>query len=543
LRIIALLLLSFQFAAAQTAPAADDPKFPVPAPLPPFSLPARPGVFAETRLTLKDVVAMVLKNNRDLELVRIDQERANYNILAARGAFDPRIGVDANRLRQVQPVASVLGGSASGKLTIKNQNVDPYLSGLLPWTGTQYKLDFNAARQSTDSTFTTLNPQYPSAATLNLTQPLWRGLRFDQNRYQVSVAQKNSQLTGAQFRQHISDDVTQAVQAYWELDFAWRNLQVQLEALGLARQQDESNRRQVEQGILAAIDVVATHTQIATFEQSVYQGQEILTRAENTLKTLMLADRHDPLWSSALIPATEAGEVPQLAVDASIDSAIKQRAELEQVRISGELNQLETRLAHEETKPEVDMVGTFASSGLAGRTGPVIANPFSNLFPGFSAAPPPLLVGGLGQSLNNAYNGYFPTVQVGVRISMPLRNRTAAANLASSVAQGRRIGVQRQQIEQAIAADVRNSLQATEAARSRLEASILARKSADEQYESEQRQFRAGTSSVFLVLQRQTDLIAARSRELRARADLNEASPLRDRALGTTLQAQNITVR
>ncbi|HCC57476.1 MAG TPA: hypothetical protein DEQ47_09465, partial [Solibacterales bacterium] len=65
----------------------------------------------------------------------------------------------------------------------------------------------------------------------------------------------------------------------------------------------------------------------------------------------------------------------------------------------------------------------------------------------------------------------------------------------------------------------------------------------EEQYQSEQRQFRAGTTSVFLVLQRQTDLIAARSRELRARADLNEAAPLRDRAIGATLGANNIVVQ
>ena len=48
--------------------------------------------------------------------------------------------------------------------------------------------------------------------------------------------------------------VQQTEQAYWELVYAYNNLQVQLEAVGIARQQDESNRRQEEQGLLAAID-------------------------------------------------------------------------------------------------------------------------------------------------------------------------------------------------------------------------------------------------------------------------------------------------
>ena len=60
---------------------------------------------------------------------------------------------------------------------------------------------------------------------------------------------------------------------------------------------------------------------------------------------------------------------------------------------------------------------------------------------------------------------------------------------------------------------MRNALQAVTSAQSRLEAATLARRSAEEQYSSEQRQFQAGTSTVFLVLQRQTDLIVARSRE------------------------------
>ncbi len=540
---LAIVLFTALIACGQTPPATSDPQFPLPAALPPFQLPARVGVFSEMRVSLQDVVRMVLANNRDVELLRIDERRAGYNIMAAQGAFDPRFGFDGTRTRQVVPVASVLGGAANGKLSTTTINVNPYISGASPWGGTDYRLDFNGTKTRTNSAFATLNPQYPTAATFTLTQPLWRGLLFDTNRYQLRVARKNRDLSVAQLRQHIADDVTQAVQAYWELDYAYRNLQVQTEAVGLARQQDESNRRQVEQGILAAVDVVATHTQIATFEQNVYAAQEAVTRAENLVKTLILPDRRHSAWSSALIPTTAPGDVPQLDVNASVENAIRQRAEVEQVRISGEINQLDVRLNREETRPQVNLVGSFAASGLAGIAVPQGPNPFANLIPGFSTAPPPLLVGGVGQSLSNLYNGYFPTVQVGVRVSLPLRNRTAEANLESSIAAGQRIGVQRQQVEQAIAAEVRNALQATESARARLAAAVLARESAEEQYRSEQRQFRAGTTSVFLVLQRQTDLIAARSRELRARADLNEAAPLRERAVGSTLGANNIVVQ
>ena len=150
----------------------------------------------------------------------------------------------------------------------------------------------------------TLNPQFPTSVNLNLTQPLWRGLRFDENRYRLQVARKNVSLSNEQLRQRVIEIVTQAIQAYWELDYAYRNLAVQIEAVRLAEQQDLSNRRQVKQGILAPVDVIQTQTQISTFQQNVFTAQAGLTRAENVLKQLILATQQDPAWNAALIPTT-----------------------------------------------------------------------------------------------------------------------------------------------------------------------------------------------------------------------------------------------
>jgi HAE1 family hydrophobic/amphiphilic exporter-1 len=127
-------------------------------------------------------------------------------------------------------------------------------------------------------------------------------------------------------------------------------------------------------------------------------------------------------------------------------------------------------------------------------------------------------------------------------MSLPLRNRTALAQVAVGLAEGKRLAAQQEAVSMAVEADVRNSLQSLFAARSRLDSAESASKFAEEQYASEQRQFQAGTSSVFLVLQRQTDLIAARSREIRAKADVGSAIADLDRATARTLIAQNIDI-
>jgi len=163
------------------------------------------------------------------------------------------------------------------------------------------------------------------------------------------------------------------------------------------------------------------------------------------------------------------------------------------------------------------------------------------------SAPPattisPDLIGGYPQSLGNLAANNFNNFRVGVTFSFPLRNRTAEGQLAHSTIEGNRIATQRQQLEQLIQVEVRNALQSLTTSQARLRAAAVARDSAEQQYESEKRRLDAGQSTVFLVLQRQTDLAVARGNELRAQTDLNKAIAELQRATGNSLTANNVTV-
>lgn len=556
-----LLLLGWSVAAlAQVS----QPALP---PVQPMSVPARIGILGTAKLSLAEVIQRVLANDRDLAVSRINREEAVLNVQGALGVFDPRIGLAAHDTRVVTPVSSSLGGATNGKLTTKELYADPQLSGVSPWLGTTYKLDFASTRQFSDSTFNTLNPQYPTSLSLNMTQPLWRGLRYDDNRHRVQVAKKNVQLSDEQFRQHVIEISTQAIQAFRELEFAYRNLEVQQEAVRLAEQQDASNRRQVEQGLLAPVDVTQTQTQIATFEQNVFAAQNALSSAENALKVLMLPDRTDLMWGMALEPEQKPETNVELpALDEAVKVALASRPELKESELSLDVNRLDARLSHEQTKPQIDVYGGVSTVGLAGI--PVVqtgANPFAAAFGPLvnqinllstaagipplppisfgSSSVPSMFVGGYGQSLGNLGSGNFNTLTVGVNVSIPIRNRSANAAAAVTVAEGRKLRTQRQQIEMAVEQDVRNALQLVASSQARLDASNKAQHYAEDQYQSETRQFQAGTTTVFLVLQRQTDLIAARTRQVRAQADLNEAKANLDRALARTIEAQNIQLK
>jgi outer membrane protein TolC len=535
-------------------------------PVRPFRLPPRTGIETQMEVSLDQTLAMALANNKDIESSRIDQLESEYTLTAAQGAYDTQLNVTSYWEQQITPVASSLGGSATGSLLNKTWLADPGVTQPLPWYGGTFKTDLSSADAYSNNTFLSLNPQYETSLNFSYTQPLWRNLLYDSNRHQIDVAKKNRSLTDEQFRQRVMGVVLQAEQAYWELSYAYNNLQVQLDAVRIGIQQDESNRRQEEQGLLAPIDVVAAQTQLANFEVGAYAAQSALTAAENAVKELVLPDRTDSKWSAAMLPVTPADvQAPITPLSDAISEAMANRPEIAEVKINGEINQKDVRYYRDQTKPQVNLTALYTRAGLAGVVLPPGPNPFTagfgpltnqlnelSLLAGLPQLPaisfgssgvPPVLVGNYGKSLSGIWAGDFPTTEVQLNISLPIRNRTADANLGKSLTETRRIRNQMQQTEQNIQSDVRSAMENVQMAQLRLQAAEVARESAEEQYQSEQRQFRAGTSTLFLVQQRQATMITARSQERRSQADLSEAIAQFQLATGTILAERHITLK
>ena len=514
-------------------------------------------------LSLNEAIRLALENNNDIRASRINVEMAEHDLTASRGAYDPTVFSESYFERTSIPVASFFGGSNGNSLKVNNATSQIGLSGLAPKYGGSYELDMSSTRYSSNNFFNTLNPAVSSKLTFTYTQPLVRGLRTDDARRRIEIAKKNLTLTDVQFRQKATEIITNVEQAYWELVNALKTLQVQIEAVKQSRAQVETNKRQVAQGVLAPIDVVEAEAQVKNFEQNVYSAQEQVTRAENALKTLMLPDRKADLWSRALLPVTPVMlDAPRVLLSEAINTALENRMELAQLRTNKEINQINQKFYRDQTKPQVDLELSYSSNGYAGSVTDN-TNPLVNDLTGLQnriaelssiAGLPPVqtntlnpvvstsMQGGYGQSLANMLGQDNPTVRVGVKISLPLHNRTAKANLGHSLAEGRQIETQRAQTEQVIEADVRNAMQSVRSVEARLAAAAAQRLAADQQYTSEQRKFQAGMSTVYLVLQRQTDLVVARGKELQAQTDLNKAIADFQRAIGNTFRYRNVAV-
>jgi HAE1 family hydrophobic/amphiphilic exporter-1 len=515
-------------------------------------------------LSLHEALEMALSNNKDIEVARQNVRGAEFDLLGARGVYDPRISSVSYYERQTTPTSSFLSGGPNGTVTQSDVTGTARFEGLVPKYGGGYRADFSAIRLTTNNQFTALNPSYPTALTFNYTQPLLRGLRFDLNRRAIEIAKKNLSLTDAQFRQRTIETIVSVQRAYWDLVFALRNLQIQRDAVRDARTQLEHNKRLVEEGMLAPIDVVAAEAQVSGFEQSVYSALGDVSTAENNLKNLIAENRQAPLWNVSIVP-TDAVDLtpPAVSLPDAISAAMANRPELQQSDVARAINEIDQRYYRDQTKPQLDLIGSYGVVGLAGLLNPNASrNPFTGAsdlqrarlnvlsqLVGLDPLPappaqtfPPELIGGYGQSFTNLAANRYSNFRVGVQVSLPLRNRTAEAQLGHSLVDSRRIEAQREQLEQLIQVDVRNALQTIRTAESRLQAAAAARQASEEQYTSEQRKLDAGQSTVFLVLERQTALATARGNELRAQTDLNKATADLQRAIGNSLQANNVVV-
>ena len=514
-------------------------------------------------LTLREALTLALENNKDIEVARQNVKIAEFDLTTARGAYDPRFSSSAYYERIENPISSFLSG-ASDSVSQSNYTATGRFGGLTPKLGGNYSLDFTSGRLTTNNLFAALNPQYPTALTFNYTQPLLRGLRFDNSRRQIEIARKNLSLTDAQFRQRAIDTITAVQRAYWDLVFSLRNLQVQRDAVRDSRTQLEHNKRLVEEGSLAPIDIVAAEAQLAGFEQSLFTALEEVSRSENHLKNLVAENRQSEIWSLSIVPTDPVAlTTPQISLPEALKSAMENRLELQQSNLAREINQIDQKYFRDQKKPAIDLVGSYGMVGLSGSVNAAGTNPFAganvqlreridqlSLLNGLPPLPPqpvqalaPNLIGGFDQSVQNLFSNQFNNFRVGVQINLPLRNRTAEGLWGRALVEGQRLATQREQLEQVIQVDVRNALQVVRSGEARLRAAVIARDASEQQYQSERRKLDAGQSTVFLVLERQTALTAARGNELRAQTELNKAIAELHRATGNALTTHQIVVR
>lgn len=499
-------------------------------------------------LGLKEAITLALENNKDIEVTRQNVRIAEFDLQSARGFYEPRFSGQSYYERATTPNVSIF----STNPTTTNGSIvgNAGLTGSFPRFGTAYSATVSSQRLTTNNPISILSPQNNTSFNLSITQPLFRGRSFDQPRRVIEIAKRNLSLTDTQFRQRSIEIIANVQRAYWDLVYALRNLQVQRDGVRDAKQQLEHNKRLVDEGQLAPIDIVAAETQVANIEQGVYEALETVGRAENVLKNLVAQNKDDALWRESIVPTDSVDlEAPRTTLPEALTLALENRPEIEINKVQKDINEIDQRFFKEQTKPQIDLTASYTSSGVGGSQNPDFSSPFPSPCQTDPNSPAcqqqiALLNGLTGSSISDVFANRYPTFRAGVTFNLPLfGDKTARANLGKSRVQAEQLETQRTQLEQLIQVDVRNALQAIRTAEARLRSAAISRENSQKQYESEQRKLDAGQSDIYKVLERQTALITSRSNELRAQTELNKAIADLQRATGNSLKANNVEAR
>jgi outer membrane protein len=458
-------------------------------------------------LTQQAAIAAALERNFTIAIESLNPEIARQTLRQSKGTFDPVLSSSYTYDRREVEGSSTDEESASASIG---------LGSTLP-IGTEWSLSVQAADRTNlfDPVLGTVQDNIASFAGITVTQPVLRGFGLDGSYGGVRSARENLKASQFSFEAEVMDIVESTIAAFQSLWFARENLRIAERNRDLALKLLDDNRKRVDSGAMAPLDLVQAESEAALREVSVISARSFLDISENNLRSLISDDPATvlDLPVDILPPPAPVEVVPQLSRDLAF--ALDNRPILNAARAGLNVREWELRDARRNALPQLDLV---ASAGRYGRAS--------------------TLSDSLQESFNDGPSGY----SVGAVLSVPFPNRTRSATKVSAYLRRNSAQLSLEQLEQDIRLELDDASTRLVADWDRIQAARKARELAEQSLEAEEKKLQAGTSSTFVVLRLQGDLANAEIREINALSDYTISVARYQRSLGRILEANDISL-
>ena len=546
-------------------------------------------------LSLQDTIALALENNLDIALQRYGPQIADANILRAKaGGFlrgvnasvtagptsatqgsAAQTGINQSAAQQaasVQTTGNILVSQTGSAIP----SLDPSLQGFMRWqhqttpqssafitgtnsyiqrtdignfqytqgflTGSTVTFGYSGTALSSNNRSADFNPSTLGSASFNLTQHLLQGFGIAVNSRQIHIAKNQRELSDLVFKQQVIETVAAVMNLYWDLVAFNEDVRVKKEAMATSERLYNDNKKQVEVGTLAPIEIVRAEAEVASRQQDltvsetqVLQQETILKNAlsKNGVSSPSVAEAHIVPTDHMQMPATE----PIQPLQDLMANALRARPELSQNRIQVEDQKISIKGSKSALLPTLDLVASLANNGLAGQP--------SNLPPVFPTSPHtgnPFFIGGTSTLLSQVFSRNFPDYGIGFNLNIPLRNRSAQADITTDELTLRQQEIGLQRLENQIRVEVQNAVIGVQQTRARYQAAQKARVLQEQTVDAEQKKYELGASTIYNVILAERDLDTAQSNEVAALSAYSKARVEFDRATGQTLDRNNIAL-
>ncbi|GAB4372712.1 MAG: hypothetical protein OHK0021_15020 [Bryobacter sp.] len=459
-------------------------------------------------LSLKAYLELVLNNNTDIQIQRLQLETPKNAVMRAFSIFDPQFTARFSSTRTRTPTVDALAGA--DVLSNLNQPLNLNWSQLTPW-GTQFTGGYNASKNSTNNSFANLNPAYGSNFNLGFTQNLWRGRNTEVLKTQILIAKTRVTSSEFVFADQLQTLLTTAENAYWDVIGARENLKVQEQALALADASLKRAQRELELGALPALEIYQPQAVYARAEILVTQARYRLAQTEDALRRQIGIDL-DPDLRQLPIALTEdvLPAIDNKAIDkeALISEAVRVRPDLLSQRQQLNIDDLSMRQASDNLKPNFQLFGNYS---IQGRGGPTVQRQTVFNPDGTSSPITAVIPGGFSDALSQMWGFGFPIIGGGIQLNLPIRDRAASANFADAVVTRRLDQLRLRALEQNVRLDVLNAINQVENSRASVDLAKIAADLAQKRVEADQKRYELGTITLFFLLDSQNALTQAQS--------------------------------
>jgi outer membrane protein TolC len=548
-------------------------------------------------LSLSDALALALENNYDIAIARYNLDIADTDLLRARAGSTLR-GVNATVLTntlggssQTLSSSGAPGGASSGAaagssgLVLSTDEVgpapealDPTLTGNIqlertktpstsPFsggsnntnvydfsyaqgfvTGTQLTVALNQSRATTSNAFSSYSPLDTANLKATLTQHLLQGAGIWVNKRFQYEGVINRRLTDSTFRQQILYTVNQVENIYWALVSAYEDVQAKQRAIEQSNKLLSDDRKQLEIGTVAPLQVVSDESAVATDQQALISSQNNLSYQQLIIKQAIARNLNDPALVAAPVIPTDRVSIEEIAeekqpVEDLVQQAFQNRPELEQAALAIKKDSITLRGARNNLLPTLDAYAFYSGTGEGGTQSPnAICESNTGGFVICPANDPSIPPVSYGTALDRMLNNTFPDKGVGFNLSIPLRNRTAQADQARSLIEYRQAELHLEQLYTQIHIQVVNAQIALTNDRELVKADIAARDYNQQSLDAEEKKLHLGASTTANVLQQERNLALAENNLIAAQATYAQARAALYQMVASTLQHYGINL-
>jgi outer membrane protein len=465
-------------------------------------------------MSLTDCIQQALQQNFDVQIQRYNPQISLYDLRAAYGGYDPTFNISGQHDYTVSPSRYNPYAVTNTPASVSDENqFNSGLTGTLPLSGLQYTFSGNIA-ETYGNNGLPFDNSFGSIG-VTLTQPLLKGFWIDTTRLNIRVAKNRLKYSEQGLRQQLITSVTAVVTAYYELIFALQNVQVQQQALDLAQTQLDQDKQRVQIGTLAILSVQQDESQLAQSQANLIAAQSTLDTDQNALKNL-LTDNYAQ-WHDTDIQPTAPLEAAQESIDLqdSWTKGLAKRPDLLQAKLNVEQQGIQLKYFRNQLFPALDLIGSYGFNGA------------SREYDG---------------SFDQIREGNAPFYSYGAQLTMPLSNLGPRNQYKSTKATLQQILLQLKQLEQNVMVEIDNAVKQVESDYQSVQATKQARIYAAAALDAEQKTYGVGKATTFEVLTYQNNLTAARSQEIRALANYNEALVTLAQQEGTILEQYNVNL-